>query len=176
MWNKLQPREKRILILLAVTAVLIFGYMLIEPVQKDYQRVKSERARLRRTLNDFLDTGDRDNVRQKAVALRVPTFKYPVQGSRQSILFRDELTKQLQKCGLKAKSLKLHPNKSIKAEGYNVWTLECQGQCKYKSIMRFIDVVKQNPYYASIEKLTLKVDSKKRTEMTFQLVVSTYAK
>jgi Tfp pilus assembly protein PilO len=175
MRKKLQPREKKILILLAVTAVLIFGYMFLEPILDDYQQVEAEQANLQKTLNDFLEVGDRENARQKAVAEKVPTFKLPVESVKQSILFRDELTKQLQQCGLKATSLKMSQNKAIKAPGYNVWLVECQGQCNYQSMVKFFEEVKKNPYYAAIEKLTLKVDSKDRNKMTFQLVVSTYA-
>ena len=176
MWNNLKPREKRILKLLMATAVVIFGYMLIEPILADYQQVKAERLELQGTLDGFLGIGDSENARQKAIAQMVPAFKIPVIATQQSILFRDEITKQLQQCGLKAKSMKLQQNKAIKADGYNVWLVECQGQCEYRSITRFVEEIKQNPYYAAIEKLTLKVDSKDRNKMTFHLVVSTYAK
>ena len=75
-----------------------------------------------------------------------------------------------------AKSMKLREDKTKKTGEYKSWLVECQGQCEYKSIMKLIEELKKNPYYAAIEKLVLKVDSKNRNSMTFQLVVSTYAK
>jgi Tfp pilus assembly protein PilO len=176
MWNKLKPREKRILKLLLATVVVIFGYMFVEPILNDYRQLKTERLELQRTLDGFWDIGDSENARQKAIAQIVPTLKIPVKADQQSILFRDEITKQLQQCGLKAKSMKLRQDKTIKADGYNVWLVECQGQCGYTSITRFVNEVRNNPYYAAMEKLTLKVDSKDRNKMTFHLIVSTYAK
>ena len=49
MWKSLQPREKRILKLLLATALLIGGYMLIEPLLRDYQQVKAESQQLQQT-------------------------------------------------------------------------------------------------------------------------------
>jgi len=176
MWNKLKPREKRILKLLMATAVAIFGYILIEPILADYQQLRAERLEQLGTLEGFLDIGDSENARQNAIAQMVPTFKMPVKADQQSILFRDEITKQLQKCGLKANSMKLRQDKTAKVDGYNVWLVECQGQCGYASITRFFNEVRKNPYYAAMEKLTLKVDSKDRNKITYYLIVSTYAK
>ena len=176
MWNKLKPREKRILLLLLATAVLIVGWRLTEPVLKDHQQARAERRQLQKTLDDFLSVQESDIARKDAIARMVPVFKIPVAAEQQSVLFRDKMTQQLQQCGIKAKSLQLRPNKSKDADGYKVWTVECQGQCQYNSITRFIEEVKKNPYYLAIEKLVLKVDSKDRSKMTYHLVVSTYTK
>jgi hypothetical protein len=176
MWNKLKPREKRIIKLLLVTAALIFGTLLIEPVMKDYRQAKAERLRLQKKLDGFLDLQDGDAARQEAIAKIVPVFKIPVKAEQQSILFRGEITKQLKKCGMMAKSMRLRRNKSKDTNGYKVWTVECQGQCQYNSVVRFAEEVKKNPYYVAIEKLVLKVDSKDRNKMTYYLVASTYAK
>ena len=67
-------------------------------------------------------------------------------------------------------------NKTKKVDGYKVWTVECQGQGQYSSIVRFVGELKKNLYYVAIEKLVLKVDNKDRNKMTYHLVVSTYAK
>jgi hypothetical protein len=176
MWNKLKPREKRILKLLVVTVVLIIGYRLIDPIMKDYRQVKAERLQLRKTLKGFLSDGDSDMARKEAIAKIVPVFKMPVKAEQQSILFRDEITKQLQKCGMMAKSMQLRQKKSKDTNGYKVWTVQCQGQCQYNSVVQFAERVKKNPYYVAIEKLVLKVDSKDRNKMTYYLTVSTYAK
>ena len=176
MWNKLKPREKRILKLLLAMAVLIFGYMLIKPIWKDYQQVRAEHLQLQETVDDFRSIQAGDSVRQQAIARMVPVFKMPVKAEQQSVLFRDEITKQLRQCGMKAKSMKLRQNKTKKVDGYKVWTVECQGQGQYGSIVRFVGGLKKNPYYVAIEKLVLKVDNKDRNKMTYHLVVSTYAK
>jgi hypothetical protein len=176
MWNTLKPREKRILKLLLATAAVIGGYLLIEPLLKDYQQVKAESLQLRQTLDEFLSIQDTESIRQKALAKRVPTFEIPVQAPQQSVLFRDKVTQQLQQCGLRAKSMELRQNKTKKSDGFNVWLVECQGPCQYDGIMRLIEELNKNPYYVGIEKLTLKVDSKDRNQMTFSLAVSTYAK
>jgi len=176
MWNTLQPREKRILKLLLATALLIGGYLLIEPLLKDYRQVKAESRQLRQTLDAFLSIQDSESPRQKALVSMVPTFEIPVQAPQQSILFRDKVTQQLQQCGLRPKSVELRQNKSKKTDGFDHWIVECQGPCQYNSMMRFVEELKKNPYYVGFEKLTLKTDSKNRNQMTFTLAVSTYAK
>ena len=150
--------------------------MLIEPILTDYRQLRAARLERLRTLEDFLGIGDSENARQKAIAQMVPVFKIPVKGDQRSTLFRDGITKQLQQCGLKAKSMQLRQDKTAKVDGYNVWLVECQGQCKSSSITRFVNEVKKNPYYAAIEKLRLKVDSKDRSKITYHLIVSTYTK
>lgn len=175
MWNKLQPREKRILKLLFLTAAVIVGFMLIEPLVKDFQHTRAERLELKKTLDTFLGTQDDKAARQKAVAERVPVFEPPTDGPQQSILFRDELTRQLQRCGLTSKSMQLRQDKTKKTTGSNVWVMECQGQCQYASVLQFLEEIKKNPYYAAIEKLVLKADTKDRNKMTYHLTVSTYA-
>ena len=176
MWNKLKPREKRIMTLLLVTAILVFGYMLLGPIIQDYQQVKAERVQLQETLDDFLSIQGSNAASQEAIARMVPVFEIPVQAEKQSILFRDKITQQLQQSGIKANSVQLRQNKSKDTAGYKVWTVECQGQCQYNSIMRFAEEIIKNPYYVAIEKLVLKVDSKDRNKMTYYLTVSTYAK
>ena len=174
MWKSLKHREKRILMLLLVTVLVIGGYMLIEPLLKDYQQIKAESRQLHQTLNTFLSIQDSESSRQQALQQRVPTFEIPVAASQQSVLFRDKFTQQLQRCGLKAKSVELRQNKSQKTKDYNVWVVECQGPCQYDAMMRLVEELKKNPYYVGIEKLTLKTDSKDRNKMTFSLAVSTY--
>lgn len=176
MWNKLKPREKRIMKLLLATACLIIGFQLLEPIIQDYQQAKAERLRLQETLDDFLRIQGSDAARQEAIAQMVPVFEIPAQSEKQSILFRDNINQQLKRAGLKANSIQLRQNKSKDTAGYKVWTVECQGQCQYNSIMRFVEEIKKNPYYVAIEKLALKVDSKDRNKMTYYLIVSTYAK
>lgn len=175
MWNKLKSREKRILILLGITAAVIFGYLLLEPVIQDYQQVKTERVQLRKTLEAFLVSQDAESQQQKNIASMVPVFTMPVKSEQQSILFRDEVTQQLQRAGIKAKSMQLRQNRAQNAGGYKVWIVECQGECRYDSMMRLVEQLKQNPYYVGIEKLVLKADSKDRNKLTFYLTVSTYA-
>ena len=162
--------------LLLATAILIFGWKLLGPIINDYQQVKAERLQLQETLDDFLSLQGSDAARQEAISQMVPAFEIPVQAEKQSILFRDKITQQLQQSGMKANSMQLRQNKSKDTAGYKVWTVECQGQCQYKSIMRFVEEVKKNPYFVAIEKLILKVDSNDRNKLTYYLIVSTYAK
>lgn len=173
----LTQRDKRALKLMAVGAALIVGYFLaFEPALESYRSLRDERNRLQKQLDRL--TGIQNGVgavQFKALSERVPVLEMPTDAARQGVLFRDELTRQLQKAGIQARTLQLRDNRGKRKDGYAVLTVDGQGRCSYESMLRLLGDLKRNPYYVGIEKCTLRVDAKNRNEMTFQLAVFTYA-
>ena len=159
-------------------AALIFGYFLVlEPTLASCRSLRSERDRLQKQLNRL--TGIQSGlgaVRFKELNDRVPVFEMPADAAGQGLLFRDELTRQLQQAGIQARTLQLRDNRGKRDDGYAVLTVDCQGRCSYEQMLRLLADLKRNPYYVGVEKFSLRVDTRNRNEMAFQLAVFTYAK
>lgn len=174
----LNAREKRAVGLVILTAVLIAAWRISVPAFESYQRLIAQRNLLRQKINTLFSLSKPDQqLRLKTLSEQVPVLKMPQPAVQQGILFRDELTRQLQRCGVQAKTLQLRESSgSLRRDGFRVLLLDCQGRCTAQSLMQLIEQLKQNPYYVAVEKLSMKADPKERSAVTFQLVVSTYAK
>ena len=174
----LTQREKHTLRFTAAAAVVIVGYFgAVEPMAASWQAKRTQRDRLQRQLDRL--TGIQNGIgaiRFKELTDRVPVFEMPVAASEQGLLFRNELTRQLQKAGIQARTLQLRDNRGRRQDGYAVLTIDCQGRCEYPQMLNLLEDLKQNPYYIGIEKFSLRADARNRKEMTFQLAVFTYAK
>ena len=178
MMKPLTQRDKRTLKLTVAAAVLIVGYfMAAEPALTSYTTLRSERDQLQRQLTRLTGVqGGIGAIRFKEIMDRVPVFEMPEAAAEQGVLFRDELTRQLQRAGIQARTLQLRDNRGKRQDGYAFLTVDCQGRCSYEQMLRLLGDLKQNPYYVGIEKFSLRVDTRNRNEMTFQLAVFTYAK
>jgi hypothetical protein len=175
--KSLNARDKRAVIVMIASAVVIFGYFwVLEPVLKDYRQLKQQHAGLEKKLDHLFSISDAgEQSQQRAVAEMVPVFEMPDKAQAQCILFRDKVTEQLQRCGLKASSI-ASPKKKGSRDGYTVYTIECKGQCSVDSMKKLMSELKKNPYYVAVEKMVLKVGEKKRDQVNYTLVISTYAK
>lgn len=173
----LTQRDKRTLKLTAMAGVLIVVYFLaLEPMLASWQQMRSQRDQLQRQLDRL--TGIQSGIgaiRFKELTDRVPVYEMPSAAAEQGLLFRDELTRQLQRAGLQARTLQLRDNRGKRENGFAVLTVDCQGRCEYEQMLRLLADLKRNPYYVGVEKLSLRVDTRNRNEMTFQLAVFTYA-
>lgn len=174
----LTQRDKRTLKLTAAAAVLIIGYFLvIEPTIASYQTLCGQRDRLQRQLDRLTSIQSGVGaIRFKELNDRVPVFEMPAAVVEQGLLFRDELTRQLQKAGIQARTLQLRDNRGKREDGFAVLTVDCQGRCGYEQMLKLLADLKRNPYYVGVEKFSLRVDTRNRNEMTFQFSVFTYAK
>ncbi|MBP8604624.1 MAG: hypothetical protein KBI46_02110 [Phycisphaerae bacterium] len=178
MMKPLSAREKRAVGLVVLTAVLIAIWRVSVPAFEYYQRLTGQRHALRQKIDTlFLLAKPEQQLRLKTLSEQVPVLEMPQPAAQQGILLRDELTRQLQRCGIQAKTLQLRESSgALRRDGFRVLLLDCQGRCSTQSLMQLIEQLKQNPYYVAVEKLSMKVDPKERSAVTFQLVVSTYAK
>jgi Tfp pilus assembly protein PilO len=176
--KQLTQRDKRAIVLMAVSAVLIFGYfMVFEPALVRYRSLRDERNRLQKQLDRLTKIKSGIGAAQfKELADRVPVFEMPADAAQQGVLFRDELTRQLEKAGIQARTLQMRDNRGKRQDGFSVLTVDCQGRCSYEQMLQVLADLKRNPYYVGVEKFSLRVDTRNRNEMTFQLAVFTYAK
>jgi hypothetical protein len=174
----LTQRDKRALKLMAIGGLLIIGYFKIfEPVMESYRSLRCQREQLQKQLGRLTriqnGTGE---AQYKELFARVPALEMPKESAPQGVLFRDELTQQLQKAGIQARTLQLRESRAKRQDGFEVLTVDVQGRCGYEPMLRLLEDLKHNPYYVGVEKCVLRVDAKNRNEMTFQLAVFTYAK
>ncbi len=174
----LTQRDKRALKLMAIGVILIVGYFKIfEPAMESYRSLRSQRDQLQKQLSRLTRIQNDIGAAQfKELSGRVPTLEMPKDTAQQGVLFRDELTRQLQKAGIQARTLQLRENRGKRQDGFAVLTVDVQGRCGYEAMLRLLEDLKRNPYYVGIEKCVLRADAKNRNEMTFQLAVFTFAK
>ena len=174
----LTKRDKRALKLMVIGTLLILGYFWIfEPTLNSYRSLCSRRDQLQKQLHRLTKIQDGVGaVQSKGLFDRVPVLEMPKEAIQQGVLFRDELTTQLQKAGIKAKTVQLRDNRGQRRDGFSILSVDVQGKCDYQSMLKLLGDLKRNPYYVGIEKCVLRVDAKKRDEMTFQLAVFTYGK
>lgn len=173
----LSQRDKRTLVLTAAAAVLIVGYfMVLEPALASYNALRSERDRLHSRLERLGRVqSDLGAARFGQMSRHVPVFDMPQAAAEQGVLFRDALTRQLEQAGIQVRTLQLRDSRTQRRDGYAVLTVQSQGQCTYRQIVQLLAALKQNPYYVGIEKLSLRVDTRNREQMSFELTVFTYA-
>ena len=174
----LAPRDKLKLKITVTAAVLIVGYFLaLEPMLASYREMRSERDQLQRQLDRLTSIQSGIGaIRFKELNERVPVYVMPAAAAEQGVLFRDELTSQLQQAGVQARTLQLRDNRGKREDGFAVLTVDVQGQCGYEQMLRLLADLKRNPYYVGVEKFSLRVDTRNRNTMSYQLAVYTYAK
>ena len=59
--------------------------------------------------------------------------------------------------------------------GYKLIKLEVQFQCKFKQILSFLAVLPENPYLVGVEEFEMSMNKIKRTDVTVNVILSTYA-
>ena len=102
----------------------------------------------------------------------------PQDQEKQKFLFRDKLSEQLKKAGIKAKPLKvLAVSKSKRVDGYQVLRLQCKGaKCKFDQMIDLLANLKENPYLVGIDEFRVRCDEKDRQQVEFDLTVSTFVR
>jgi len=184
MFNKLSQRDKRTLLLGGAAVVVIVCWSLGLPWLRDWRGARGLLKAARQQLK-LIAPGD-DEKAAKAVeelARTVPVFEMPVSDSPsrghvpQSVLFRDRFSQQLQKAGVKVKTLEYTGTRSVKrVAGYRLLRLECKGQCEVNQAFDLLAGLNENPYLVGIEDIQMKCDPKNRQNVELTLIVSTFAK
>lgn len=178
MARKLNPREKRILLLGAVSAaaILVFTYG-----SKGYDRWSEARATLASAKRKLADV-ETDRNRQAALAALVPVIEAPQVEDKQKFLFRDRLNEQLKKAGIKAELVQFLPVRKPRGLSYKVLKIKCKGKGKLDQLLDFLSNLNENPYLVGVEELRIQCDTKeppekrKDKEIEIDLTVSTFVK
>jgi hypothetical protein len=176
MARKLNERERRMLIVGAVAAVVIaglhYGLKGLDHWEKVRASLKSARAEL--------DGVAVDPVKQAALLSIVPVAEMPKLEEEQPFLFRDRLYEQLKKAGIKPEPLTILALRKKQGLPYDVMRVKCSGKCQLGQLMDFLVATPENPYLVGIEELRIRCDTKKppeqRKDVEIDLVVSTFVR
>ena len=106
----------------------------------------------------------------------VPVFEMPQVEEEQKFLFRDKLSEQLQKAGIRNKPLQIQPGRKSPQSGYKLLLVRCSATCQFAQVLDFLARLNENPYLVGIEEFKIKCDPKKRGEVELDFTVSTFAK
>lgn len=169
---KLNQKDIRALKLGVVGTVAILVFVFGSKFQARWTAAKEKKVELERKLN----TIDVDKARQAGLMSIVPVFEMPQAEDEQKFLFRDKLSEQLQKAGIRNKPLQLQPAKKSSQAGYKLLLVKCNATCRFSQALDFLARLNENPYLVGIEEFRIKVDPKKREDVELDFTVSTFAK
>lgn len=177
MMSKMNPRDQRALKLGALALILM---VVVGAGPRVWQRI-GELKRQVQQMEDTLRQMAGPSTEQQAGLLHVvPAFAMPRDAEHQKFLFRDRLAEQFKKIGLKEEPLNVEKAGTRSIGGFKRLDISYQGKCKFEQILDVLVALKENPYYAGVEALTIKCDPKQppeqRREVEFNIVVSTFVK
>jgi hypothetical protein len=170
----LTDKDKRTLWLGAVGSVLILGLVYVPTLAGHWRKMRSEMHAMERTLQQIRNP---KNAKQGFLDTQVPVYKMPTTRNDQRFLYRDKLTEQIKKAGLKEVPLQIEESRKWITGGYKPLYFSYAGKCSFDKLLKLLVDLKTNPYYVSIEALKIEADSKTpaqgRKEMTIELTLTT---
>ena len=156
--------------LMGAAAIILFVFG--SAGHKRWAKAKANGAVLRTKL----DTIDVDKAKQAGLASIVPVFEMPQVEEEQKFLFRDKLSEQFKKAGIKNKPLQIQAGRKSPQAGYKLLLVKCNATCQFVQVLDFLARLNENPYLVGIEELKIKCDPKKQGEVALDLTVSTFAR
>ena len=169
---KLNEKDMRALKIGAVGVVAILVFVFGSKFQTRWTSAKEKKDALDRKLNAI----DVDKAKQAGLMAIVPMIEMPTVEDEQKFLFRDKLSEQLQKAGIRNKPLQLQPAKKSSQAGYKLLLVKCNATCGFSQVLDFLARLNENPYLVGIEEFRIKVDPKRRENVELDFTVSTFAK
>lgn len=172
MIEKLSEKDIRTLKYGAIGAVVILLFVFGSAAHDRWAKAKANAGVLRTKL----DAIDVDKARQAGLMSIVPVFEMPQVEEEQKFLFRDKLSEQLRKAGIRNQPLQIQAGKKSSQSGYKLLLVKCNATCQFSQVLDFLARLNENPYLVGIEELKIKCDPKKQGEVELNLTVSTFAK
>jgi len=172
MIEKLSKKDIRALKFCVYVAVAIILFVFGSAGHKRWTKAKANGAVLRTKL----DAIDVDKAKQAGLTSIVPVFEMPQVEEEQKFLFRDKLSEQLKRAGIRNKPLQIQAGRKSPQSGYKLLLVKCNATCQFVQVLDFLARLNENPYMVGIEELKIKCDPKKRGEVVMDLTVSTFAK
>jgi len=169
---KLKEKDIRALKYGAVGAAAILVFVFGSKFQNRWTLAKEKKSALDNKLNAI----DVDKAKQAGLMSIVPVFEMPQAEDEQKFLFRDKLSEQLQRAGIRNKPLQLQPAKKSSQAGYKLLLVKCNATCRFSQALDFLARLNENPYLVGIEEFRIKVDPKRREDVELDFTVSTFAK
>ena len=172
MIDKLSQKDIRALKFGAIGAAIILVFVFGSAGHERWTKAKANGAVLKSKLNVI----DVDKAKQAGLMSIVPVFEMPQVEEEQRFLFRDKLSEQLKKAGIRNKPLQIQAGRKSPQSGYKLLLVKCNATCRFEQVLDFLARLNENPYMVGIEELKIKCDPKKRGEVELDLTVSTFAK
>lgn len=173
----INERDIRAIKIGAAGLAVIGLYFLAGPWLNDWQVLRADLASARQRLDRVAADGEGTlPAEQLRLISAVPKVEMPVDEKTQGTKFRDEFTQQLQKAGIRARSLQYLAAKKISGVGYRTLRLQGRGRCELPQMLNLLGALNENPYFVGVEELELKPDARNRNELEFSITVSTFAK
>lgn len=172
MIEKLSKKDIRALKFGAIGAAVIIVFVFGSAGHDRWTKAKANAAVIRTKL----DTIDVDKARQEGLMSIVPVFEMPQVEEEQKFLFRDKLSEQLRRAGIKNKPLQVQTGRKSPVSGYKQLLVKCSATCQFTQVLDFLARLNENPYLVGIEEFKIKCDPKKRGEVDLDFTVSTFAK
>jgi len=152
-------------------------YFLAGPWLSDWQMLRAEIAAGKERLDRVAVDGEGTlPAEQLKLMTAVPKVEMPVDEKTQGTKFRDQFTQQLQKAGIRARSLQYLAAKKIAGAGYRTLRLQGRGRCELGQMLNLLGSLNENPYFVGVEELEMKPDARNRNELEYSITVSTFAK
>ena len=172
MLDKLSQKDIRALKFGAVGAVIILVFVFGSAGHERWTKAKANGA----VLQSKLDVINVDKAKQAGLMSIVPAFEMPQVEEEQKFLFRDKLSEQLKRAGIRNKPLQIQTGRKSPQSGYKLLLVKCNATCRFEQVLDFLARLNENPYLVGIEELKIKCDPKKKGEVELDLTVSTFAK
>jgi len=172
MIEKLSKKDIRALKLGAIGAAVILVFVFGSEAHDRWSKAKTNADVLRTKL----DTIDVDKARQAGLISIVPVFEMPQVEEEQKFLFRDKLSEQFKRAGIRNKPLQVQSGRKSPMTGYKLLLVKCNATCQFVQVLDFLSRLNENPYLVGIEELKIKCDPKKQGQVELDLTVSTFAK
>jgi hypothetical protein len=172
MIEKLSKKDIRALKFGAIGAAVIIVFVFGSAAHNRWVKAKANAAVIRTKL----DTIDVDKARQAGIMSIVPVFEMPQVEDEQKFLFRDKLSEQLKKAGIRNKPLELQTGRKSPMAGYKLLLVKCSATCQFTQVLDFLSQLNENPYLVGIEDLKIKCDPKKQGQVDLDFTASTLAK
>lgn len=175
--DTLNPREKRTVLLSLAAVALIVGYFLVvEPAFTRASQVKSQLQMEHEKLKILLaKPGTPEALKLKSLVTAAPILEVPVSSDKQLQLLRDKLTEQLQRSGIQVKNFQFLSGTAAGPNSAGNVMLKCQGRCRFPSLLKLLEELKNNPYYVGVEELSIRADDRNRQDLEVILTVSTFS-
>jgi len=172
MIDKLSQKDIRALKFGAAGVALVLLFVFGSAGHERWTKAKANGA----VLKSKLDVINVDKAKRAGLMSVVPVFEMPQVEEEQKFLFRDKLSEQLKKAGIRNKPLQVQAGRKSPQSGYKLLLVKCNATCRFTQVLDFLAGLNENPYLVGIEEFKIKCDPKKRGEVELNFTVSTFAK
>lgn len=165
-WDSITPRERRLVVLLGVSAVVVLIAYLTLGIRDKLDEMEAENARMRKALDVLADYRIRGRVEPTDTSAQV---------GRDPVKLESYLDQKAQKVGIKVPAYK--PRTPAPKNGFLVHTIELNVTAlSITQVKDFLEAIEGDNKLVAVTSLTLKRNFSDKTLLDLKMEVSTYSK